>query len=93
MAFRKFVVTAALLLMSAAILVSCELLDGVRTRHEIAVDIENAIVDACAIEVSVDPTTVLVYDVDYWTTVLPDNGARITCVAGNGRWVCNCEDR
>ncbi len=93
MVLRKLTVIAALLPLIAITLTSCELLEGVNTRQEIAVEIEKAIDAQCAIEVMVDPSTVPVYDVDYWTTVLPENETRITCVAGNGNWVCNCDDR
>ncbi|NJL55560.1 hypothetical protein HC928_10445 [bacterium] len=82
-------------LIIAITLTSCKLLEGVYTRQGIAVEIETAIDTQCAIEIAVDSSTVPVYDVLYWTTVLPENETRITCVKGNisSNWVCDCDDR
>ena len=64
---------------------------------EAAERIELAVFQTCNIEISVEPSTVSLYDIAYWSSVeqiSPEEGeVLITCyIANNDEWQCVCED-
>lgn len=71
-----------------------------RERVGAAEQIEQAVLEACNLKVTVEPNSVSLYDVPYWsitenrTSDVTDEEIRITCfVANDDKWQCNCEDR
>jgi len=93
MSTKKSLMLIAWCICIIGMLAACQFLGGINSRDEIASDIETAINNACDLEIIVEPSTVPVYDIDYWSTVLQESNTRITCVAGNSNWSCDCDDR
>lgn len=66
-------------------------------RVQVAEQIELAVLQTCSLQVTVEPKSVTLYDVPYWSNerqdLDPEEGAMITCfMTNNNDWQCNCVD-